>query len=68
MKNEHESVEKSLYSLPFLWAVDDPFLHQGTGVTAAFGVHRSRAAHTSITGLLSMTSCQKYWSSETGND
>lgn len=64
VKNEHEPIGKSLYSLPLLWAVTDSILHQGT---AAFGAHGARAAYTSSTGLLSLTSCQKHWSTEPGN-
>lgn len=65
---KNELLEKSLYSLPLLRAVADPTLPQGTAVRAAFGARRGRAAHTSNTGLLSMTSCQKHRSTEPGND
>lgn len=64
VKNEHEPIGKSLYSLPLLWAVTDSILHQGT---AAFGAHGARAAYTSSTGLLSLISCQKHWSTEPGS-
>lgn len=61
MKNGHEPIEiQSLDSSVLCEAVADTTLPQGTGLTAAFGAHRVRAAHISDTALLRMTSCQKH--------
>lgn len=52
VENEHQPIEKLLYSLALRRAVADPTLPRGTGVTPAFRAPGARATYTSNAALL----------------